>query len=164
MKKKRKLKKKSIIGLILIMITFTSSFLLAKFTSNAAGNNSSRVGKWIVECTNCDTTNPKEVSLIAGNDTLTQEYTLTVKNISEVSASYKVVLTNVPGTMQVKIDNGNYQTPSNNTITFTDGIYIINASDNTKIKTHTLTFKIPIDLDFTATNNIDVDVVFNQID
>lgn len=164
MNKKRRLKKKAVIALLLITITFTNSFLLAKFTSGASGNNSSRVAKWTVECTNCDTTNPKEVSLIAGNDTLTQEYTLTVKSTSEVSASYKVVLTNVPSTMQVKIDSGEYQTPTNSAITFIDANYKINASDNTKTKTHTLTFKVPIDLDFNEPNNIDIDVVFNQID
>lgn len=167
---KYKLKRKTLIAFILIMITFSSSFLLAKYASLISGMDSKKVAKWSVSCDECDPEHPKELNLVTGDDDTFSEnyvfpsYTLKVKSISEVSASYKIILRNIPNTMQVQIDDGDYQPVANNIITFENVNYKINMDDNDKERIHTLTFKVPLDLDIDDVNNIDVELKFDQID
>ena len=168
--KKFKLNKKIIIGLILIMITFASSFLLAKYVSAIKGaSNLANIAKWTVNY--LDTENhSKSLNLVAGDDdTFSETYTpptyiLKVTSTSETSANYQIILTDVPSAMQIKIDDGEYQTPTDNTMIFEGANYKINITDNDKIKTHTLTFKVPLDSDIDSVNNINIDVKFEQID
>ena len=167
-----KMNKRVIIGLILIAIIFSSSYMLAKYNSLLRGSSELRnVAKWNVEFNGCDINNPncneeneKNVSLIAGNDSLTQTYQLNVKSISEVSAKYKIILSNVPDSIQVKIDDGDYQSATNHTITFTSVNYTINSNDLEKEKNHIMTFKVPLDSEFNSINNIDVNLKFEQND
>ena len=168
--KKYKVKRKTIIALILIMTTFSSSFLLAKYVSSVSGtSNPKNVAKWTVNYLDNENIS-KSLNLVAGDDDTFSEtyipptYIIKLTSTSEVSANYQIVLTNVPSAMQVKIDTKTYQTPINNTITFEDEDYQINVNDNEKIKTHTLTFKVPLDSTISSVNNIDIDVIFDQID
>ena len=168
--KKFKLKRKTIIGLILIMISFTSSFLLAKYVSAINGASAPKnIAKWTVNYLDTENSS-KSLNLVAGDDdTFSENYTpptyiLKLTSTSEASANYQIVLTDVPDAMQIKIDDNDYQTPINNTIIFEDVNYKINIADNDKIKIHTFTFKVPLDSDIESINNINIDVKFDQID
>lgn len=150
--------------LAVFAVMFAGAYLVAKMVSNVDGaSGTADVAAWTVSRDYSD--NPHDPSLIAGNDTATDTYILKVTSTSEVSASYSIVLTNVPADLKVRIDNSpTYETPVNNTVTFSDSSYTINLNDSNKTKTHTLEFFMPIDLPFNATNNIGIELKFDQID
>ena len=97
--------------------------------------------------------------MVVGNTT--QSYILKVTSTSEVKAIYSIALSNLPNEVQVKLDNGTYQTPTSNVITFNNVGYI-NANAETRTITHTLTFNVPIDSNTISANEINIDVTFNQ--
>ena len=62
----------------------------------------------------------------------------------------------------MKIDDATYQTPTNNKITF-DNIGSFNANDENNEHTHTLTFNAPLDSNIVGESNINIDVIFVQV-
>ena len=162
--KKFLFEKRTIIGLILISLLFSNSYVIAKYTSSLRSTvTSADVAKWEVTRDYSDNASDN-LYLIAGNDTSTQTYILKLSSTSDVSANYKVILSDVPDTMMVKIDNGSFVSPTNGTITFSSNSYTINVTDVDKNREHTLTFKVPIDVNFLNINTIAINLQFEQID
>ena len=142
-------------------IFFTAYFsmiTLSKYIGTATGTGTTTIAKWEVDVD--DTVNASNtVDVVIGNTN--PSYILKVTSTSDVKALYSIVLSNVPNQLEVKLDNGNYQTPTNNTITFTNVGYI-NANAQNRTVTHTLTFNVPIDTATINASEIDIDVIFNQ--
>lgn len=152
--------KKSIIIILFVLIIFSNSYLLAKYTSVLNGSSNSSIAKWSVSYDTND--NDGDVlSLISGNST--KDYIIKVTSTSEVSANYSIILTNVPNEMKVKLDNGVYKLPTNNTIIF-ENISSFGASDLNTTHTHRLTFNAPIDSNIASSTQVGINVIFNQID
>ena len=152
--------KKSIIIIIFVLIIFSNSYLLAKYTSVLNGSSNSSIAKWSVSYDTND--NDGDVlSLISGN--ITKDYIIKVTSTSEVSANYSILLTNVPNEMEVKLDNGVYKLPTNNTIIF-ENISSFGASDLNTTHTHRLIFNAPIDSNIASSTQVGINVIFNQID
>ena len=181
--KKIKIRKKPIIIILIMFAILHSTYLIARYASGINGSSSKPIAKWTVkynDCgatqTNCTGSTPVDIVAQNGteNDTGTQDYVLKIESTSEASASYKIILSNVPTSMQVRICDGpvtsipsctsSFVSPTNNSITFTDNSYKINVSDVTKVKMHTLTFKVPLGSSISATSSIGMDVKFEQID
>ena len=158
--KKYSIKKKPIIILVLILLTFSNSYLLAKYTSSLNGLDSSSIADWNVTYDTSD--NPSDIlNLISGN--VTSDYIIKVTSASEVSAYYSIILSNVTSEMEVKIDGGIYQTPTNNIVEFSNVGSFTGNNMNTTF-THTLTFSAPLNSNIASTTNVGIDIVFDQID
>lgn len=158
--KKLKIKKKTIIILVLIMLAFVNSYLLAKYTSSHTGSNSSRIAKWNVTYDVSDNLSDT-LNLVSGNET--KDYIINVTSTSEVAAKYSIVLSNVPSELEVKLDNGSYHTPLNNVIEFNDVGSFRDNDMNTTFR-HTLTFSAPLESNIASTNNVNINIRFDQID
>lgn len=168
--KRIKIKKKYIISLLLIITVFSNSFLLAKYSSSiSSSSGSKKVAKWTVSYVDSENSS-KNLNLVLGDENNFSEtyvpptYVLKLISTSEVSTGYIISLSNVPDAMQVKIDDGIFQSPVNNIIVFENENYKINASDNDKEKTHALTFYVPLNSSIDSVNNINIDIKFEQLD
>lgn len=164
MKKKIVIKKKFITFLLVYLVLFTSYFsiiTLSKYVGTVSESGIVTVAKWEVSTDTTDNTSDT-LNMIIGN---TQEsYILKITSTSEVKATYSIVLSSLPSDVEVKLDNGTYENPINNTITFSDIGYInANASSNDRTITHILTFNVPIGSSSINASEINIDVIFNQI-
>lgn len=157
--KKFKIKKRTIIVLILAIITFSNSYLIARYSSLVSGTNSGSVAKWQVSYDTSDNASDT-INLISGNGT--SSYIIKVTSVSEVAANYSIILSNVPSEMEVKIDNGVYETPINNRIEFNNAGSFSGNNMNATF-THTLTFNAPLESNIASTTNIGVNIEFSQI-
>lgn len=155
-----KIRKKTIIILILSIITFSSSYLLARYTSSVNGNDYARVAKWDVTYDTSDN-GSDTINLISGNQT--GEYIIKVTSSSEVAVNYSIVLSNLPDEIEVKVDNGTYRTPINNIIEFNNAGSFSGNNINTTY-THTLTFNAPLDSNIVSTANVGIAIKFDQQD
>ena len=161
-KTKRRLKKKFIVFLFVYFILLTSYFAfntLSKYVSRINKSNQISIARFSVAMDS----NNANIDMIAGNGGSSLTYTLTVTSTSEVATNYSIVLTSVPTGVNVKLDNGSFESEVNNIIIFNNaGSFLPNDQNSTH--THTLTFMAEIG---TATQNnaqIDLDVVFTQVE
>ncbi len=168
--KKYKIKRTVTLCLVLFVAVFVGTYLVAKMLSRVDGTSRPvSIAKWNVSRIYKDyddtvSTGNGTVSLVAGNDVVADIYKLEITSTSEVTANYAVVLSNLPSNIQVKIDNGEFVSPVNNSITFESSDYRINYDASSRTRTHTLTFYMPIDLDFDATTAANINLRFTQID
>lgn len=154
---KKKDAQKMIVVALLVVAMF-GSYFIAKYISSLVGGDDTSVAKWSVEAVpNTDTLN-----LVSGN--AVGVYTLTITSTSEVSARYSVMLSNVPDELEVKIDNGEYQTADNSGSIVFENAGTINVGNNNRTRVHNLTFNSPLDSNIPNTNEVDVDVEFVQVD
>lgn len=166
MKKKIVIKKKFIAFLMVYLVLFTSYFsiiTLSKYVGITRNSGIATVAKWEVSTDTSDNTSDT-LNMTIGNTHPT--YILKITSTSEVKAEYSIVLSNLPSDVEVKLDNRNtYETPNNNnTITFSNVGYInANASSNDRTITHTLTFNVPIGSSSINASEINIDVIFNQV-
>ena len=171
MKEKIKIKKKFVTFLLIYLVLFTSYFsviTLSKYVGTTSGSTTTTIAKWEVSTDTTDNTSDT-LNIVIGNDNTNPSYILKITSTSDVKAIYSIVLSNVPSNVQVKLENSStyptYQTPTDNTITFSDVGYInANANVSNRTITHTLTFKVPIDTSTISANQINIDVIFNQVD
>ncbi len=156
------IKKRFFTFLLLYLIVFTAYFTIitfSKYTGIISGGDSAVIAKWDVYTDTSDNESDI-VDVINGNGGNT--YIIKVTSLSETIASYSIVLSNLPSDLEVKLDNGEFNTPDEfNVITFED-VGEINANAEIKTITHTLTFSIPINSETTGLNEIDIDVIFVQ--
>lgn len=158
---KLKARKKIIIIVLLALISFSNSFLSAKYTFSLNNYGSTaKIAKWNVSYDTSENASDT-LELISGNET--KSYIIKVTSTSEVATSYSIVLSNVPSEMEVKIDERPYQTPINNAIEF-ENINAFSGNDMNTTFTHTLTFNAPLESDIANTTNIGINVKFTQID
>ena len=158
MEKRDKKNMKKVISVVLLVGVLFSSYFLAKYISSLDGADNTSVAKWSVEAVpNTDTLN-----LVSGN--IVGVYTLTITSMSEVSARYSVMLSNVPDELEVKIDNGEYQTADNSGSIVFENVGTINVGNNSSARVHSLTFNSPLDSSIPSTNAVDVNVEFVQVD
>lgn len=149
----------SFLLICVIILTISYSFgSSARYTSDIAGDSNTSVAKWNVAVTPVTQTNT--FSAIAGN-TVPIDYTVRVTSTSQVSSMYSIVVTNIPSGVKVAIDDGTEQTPTNNTVTFSN-VGTFNIGDANNYRDHKLTFSVPIESNAVNNNNINIQVVFSQ--
>lgn len=94
-------------------------------------------------------------------NSLNASYTVKVNSNSEVDVIYDIVVNYVPEGVQVKLDDSNFQTPTDGTVTFSNAGTIAFADAN-KEKSHTLTFKALTTATASQNNTVGVDVIVRQ--
>ena len=157
MKKRRKLSPSILIIAILLIVGTIVPTSIALFRKSTTGTGTLRAAIWDVGLTE---DNDNSLEVIRGeltNDT----YTFTVSNDSEVDVEYKVVLSNVPNNVQVKLDEGEFKNPTEGTITIDPAGTILYSSQEHE-KTHTLTFKALSSATLVNNAEIQLDVVIRQ--
>lgn len=122
--------------LALLMLYLSSATTYGNYISQAGGSDSVQVAKFAVTITPETTAaNPKEVT-ISNDGTDEATYTVTFKNNgSEVTVQHRIEITNIPAGVTVSMDNGSYQKPNSNQVTFDCGEL------ESGTQTHTLRFK-----------------------
>lgn len=164
MRKKYKLKKKFVSFLLIYFILLSSYFSMITFSKYIGVINdygTSPVAKWEVYTDTSD--NESDVlNIIIGDDKTNPSYVLKITSLSDTKVMYSILLSDLPNGLEVKLDDGDYQSSINNKIEFNDVGYI-NANDESYEKIHTLTFNVPIDFDEIDNSEINIDVVFDQI-
>jgi hypothetical protein len=141
--------------LIVVSIFIPLSVAIFKTTANTSGTLSTAA--WDVSLNQTGINN--NITLISGVDT--QTFTLKVRSNSEVDAIYSIEVGNIPSGVEIKLDNGNFVTPTNNKITFTNAGTILYSSNN-KENTHTLTFRSNIGTATVSNRSLTVDVIIEQ--
>lgn len=129
----------------------------SRYKTESSGTSGATVAKWNVSM--APITHGTVFNMVAGNNTV--EYSVKVTSSSQVSCSYTLIISNVPNDVKVSLDDGEEQTPSNNTVTFENvGSFII--GDGIDEKTHKLTFSAPIESN-ANTNQINIQAAFTQL-
>ena len=143
-----------------MMCLLSNTYVIAKYNSSIGISGERSVSIWNV---NIDTSDngSDNLNIVSGN--LSASYIIKVSSLSEVSTTYSIILTNVPNGLEVKLDNGSYQTVVNNTVQFND-VDMFLVSGNISEYTHVLSFNDPLNTSNSGLSSIDIDVVFNQID
>lgn len=127
------------LAMIVIVLTMTmNAITLARYKTITSGMVTVKVAKWDVSVSNLSS---NTINIIAGNTT--QDYRLQVRNNSEVSCTYSIVISNISNDIKVSLDDGSDLTPSNNQITISNA-GTFNIGDGNLERTHKLTFKAPI--------------------
>ena len=88
-------------------------------------------------------------------------YTLNVVSNSDVDVKYSIVVRNIPSGVQVKLDEGSFESPSNGTYRFDNAgtiLYGANPNENT----HTLYLKALTGATVVNNQTVSVDVEFIQ--
>ena len=88
----------------------------------------------------------------------TSSYNLTVTSASEVDTDYKIIVSNLPSGVQVKLDNGNFE-PYSSTVTFNNAGTILYGGQP---QTHTLTFRANTGATLVNNQQVSVNVEFKQ--
>lgn len=156
------MKKKMLI--IVILVSVLSFFVIrasyALYRNVVNPNGSIATATWNVTL-NQDN-EEKNLSIVAGDENSTASYNVNITSTSEVDIIYSIVVDNIPAGVEVKLDDGEYQTPSSdNQIVFSDVSTINYASEN-KTKTHVLTFKAESNTEEVLDEEIDITVVARQ--
>ena len=139
------------------VIFFAVPFSKAIYKSLISSNGTLTTAVWDVSLNQTGVNN--NISLVAGGNT--QEYTLNVRSNSEVDAIYSIEVGNVPSGVEIKLYNGNFVSPTNNKITFTNAGTILYSSNN-KENTHTLTFRSSSQASAVSNRELTVDVIIEQ--
>ena len=130
----------------------------SKYESDTNGSSNTAIAQWSVDLNSV--TEGNVFNVIAGNTQL--DYTVKVESTSQVSCSYAIVISNVPSDVMVSLDDGVGTYPSSNVVNFTN-VGTINISDNTRERTHKLTFSAPINSNVNN-NQLNIQVIFTQLD
>ena len=93
----------------------------------------------------------------------TAQFTIVVTSNSEVDTEYSIIVSNIPSGVDVKLDNGNFESPASNsdTVTFSNVGTIIYGDSNNE-KTHVLTFRANADAVIVSNQTVNIDVEFKQ--
>ena len=155
------MKKKMLIIVILVSVlsffVIRASYALYRNVVNPNGNIATAT--WNVTLNQDD--EEKNLSIVAGDENSTASYNVNVTSTSEVDIIYSIVVDNIPDGVEVKLDDGEYQTPSDNQIVFSD-VSTINYTSENKTKTHVLTFKAESNTEEVLDEEIDITVVARQ--
>jgi lipoprotein-anchoring transpeptidase ErfK/SrfK len=151
---------KSSIVLIAILFLVSATSIptsMALMRSSAIGTGTLKAAKWDVGLTE---DNDNSLEIIRG-ELSNDMYTFTVSSNSEVDVEYKIILKNIPNNVRVKLDNGEFKTPSNGTITIDPAGTLLYSAQGSE-KTHTLTFKALSGATLVTNAQIRLEVVITQ--
>ena len=165
----KKIKKdKFIVFLIVYLIFLTLSFTmftLSKYVGRVEKLGNATIAEWNVNLdTEAGNTGIIGDNLVITSGTTNQDYRLTVYNNSEVAVTYSIIITSLPAGVTVAIDDG---TPvaqdANHKVQFINQ-GTINANAVTKSVVHKLTFAAPLGTAEVTNDDINIEVVFVQVD
>lgn len=164
MKNKKKIKSFIYIYTLFFILCF-SVITMAKYTGVISDGSSIPVAKWEVSLLGTDgeplPNNKTLPTIIIGNSSTYPDYNLKVTSKSEVGVNYKLVISNVPTGLKVKIDDTREVGPTGSTIKVDLGHF---SATNTEVtRNHKLTFIVPEGADPIDNRELNLDVIFEQV-
>lgn len=164
MKNKKKIKS-FIYIYTLFFILCLSIITMAKYTGVISGESSVPVAKWDVSLLGVDgeelPNNKILPTIIIGNSNTYPDYNLKVTSKSEVGVNYKLVISNVPTGLKVKIDDTLEVGPTDSTINVLLGHF--SATNAEVTRNHKLTFIVPDGASPIDNRELNLDVIFEQV-
>lgn len=151
--------KKIITFIIIFLVVLSSCFLINKtFSKNSSmviGSGENDVAKWELLLDG----DAQSISLSPGGSAV--NYTLRVTSNSEVSSKYSIEISNLPNTVRVSVDNGEYIEPVNGIILF-ENSGSFNASTSSIVNNHTLSFKAISGASSVSNRELNIDIIAVQ--
>lgn len=148
---------------LVIATLLLSSITLARYTTSTTDSNGARVAKFEVSANPDENDGQANKIMLSTTELNTETYAFSVRNTSEVVVNYKIIVTNVPGDIDVSINDSEFSSPDENgTVAYTaDHMLGINAE-----KECTVAFKAHDQ--YTAVQKYEekmkVEVRFDQVD
>ena len=151
-------KNKKLIVILFILALFIVRSTFSLFRDSLAGNSTMVSADWNVTLEQTGVNN--NLLVVPGQSVAT--YTINVKNLSDVDATYDVVLTNVPSGIEASVDGTNFTRVSNGTITINDvGTILYNDKDHMDSKT--ITFRGVSDATPVSNQEVTINVIVKQL-
>ena len=155
------MKKSKLLIFVCILMVFV--FLViplsrAIFKSISGGTGTISTAAWDVAI---DQTGLSSSVITAKGDANGTDFTLKLVSESEVDVTYSITISNIPSNVDVKLNGGTFQTPTNGTITFTDA-GTINYTGSPVEVTRTITFKANGSATLVNAQQVTVSVDFKQ--
>ena len=148
-----------IFAIIILMLFFLVPSVYAIFKSTSGSSSSVNLAEWSVELNQTGINN----NLTIIPDLLNANYTLNVRSSSEVNVTYDIVVSGIPSDVEIMLDNdGNWETPSSGSYTFTNA-GTINYNSQSHENSHILTFKALTTATPSMNNTININVVAKQV-
>lgn len=144
-------------SIIIILTLVVISPTLSLHKSATRSSSELALSEWSVSLIDTD----DNTALTVVSETVNATYSIRVRSLSEVDVGYNITVTNLPSGVEVALDSGEFQTPVNNTVTFTGGTILY--SDNNKTKTHTLTFRAVSGATVVYNQAVTINVLTQQI-
>ena len=151
-------KKLEIALLIYLLAVFCIPSSLGIFKRAASASSSVTAATWSVELDQTGISPNVTTTIGDANGT---NYTLRLVNNSEVDVTYSITISNIPSGVDVKINGGSYQTPTNGTVTINNA-GTINYTGSPEEVTRTLTFKANSGATVVNAQQVTIDVDFKQ--
>lgn len=145
-----------IIALVLIFMIPTTYSTFKKGTN---GSGALSLATWDVSLNQIGVSD--HLVVISDPNEFVSNYTLNINTNSEVSATYSVVIDNLPSGTSVSLDGGNFYLEDNHKVTI-NNVGTVLYNDSNKSRTHTLTFKASSTTPYVNNQEISVDVVVKQ--
>ncbi len=156
---KIKSRKKEII-FILFVSTFFIPIVYAILKYSVLGGSGLTLATWSVTLNQTNVNN--SLSIIPEPNEMVASYTVNITSASEVDVIYSIVVDNLPTGISVSLDGGAYIPETNHKVVLTNDKTIL-YNDNTKSRSHILTFKAATGVQTVANSEIDIDVVAKQL-
>lgn len=155
-------REKKIVTFILVFLIVLSSYFFitkafSRYGTTVVGSGETDIAKWELLIGD----NDQSINLLPGGNPI--DYTLKLTSNSEVSSCYSIEISNLPNTVRIALDGGNYEEPSNGTIMFEDS-GCFRSSTSSIVKNHTLSFKAISGAASVSNREIDIDIVAVQSD
>ena len=147
----------AILVLVLSFFVIKGSFALYRNIVNPNGNIATAI--WNVTLNQNGVNN--NLAVVKGDENSTASYTVSITSTSQVDIVYSIVVDDIPTGVKVKLDNGEYQTPTNGKVIYVD-VSTIDYSDTDKTKSHILTFKADSNAEVALQEEINVNVTARQ--
>ena len=151
--------------LILICFVFLVSIFLvvpfskAIFKSVGSTTGSATAADWDVAIDQTGISSSVSTTIGSANGT---DYTLKLVSNSEVDVVYSITISNIPSGVDVKLNGGSFQTPSNGTYTFSNA-GTINYTGSQEEVTRTITFKANNGASAVNAQQVTISVDFKQV-
>ena len=146
-----------ILVLVLSFFVIKGSFALYRNVINPSADIAAAT--WSVTLNQSGVNN--NLAVVAGDENSTASYTVNVTSTSQVDVIYSIVVEDIPEGVKVKLDDGEYQTPTNGQVIYVD-VSTINYTDVNKTKSHILTFKAESTATAALQEEININVVTRQ--
>lgn len=151
--------KKIVVFIIVFLLIFSSCLIINKtfsrHRSTIIGSGETDVAKWELLLNGDD----QSINLTPGGSSV--NYVLRLTSNSNISGSYSIEISNLPNTVRVSVDDGEYIEPVNGIVLF-ENAGSFNASSSSVVNNHTLSFKAISGASSVSNRELDIDVIAVQ--
>lgn len=155
----KKVLQNNIVVFIVLVLMFMIPNTYAIFRDRVLGNGSLTLATWDVSLNQANVND--HLSIIPSPNESVASYTVNVTNVSEVSITYVISISNLPTGVSVSLDGGEYVSENNQKVVF-DEISPIAYNASNKNRSHILSFKASSSATYVNNAEVNINVVAKQ--